>query len=171
LPSSYVGRDQKSIEYKLTEPGAELLDVIINIGTWGKRWIDQKQNLENTDVGLLIWDIRRGIKMDSFPLKQATVEFVFSDVKDAKSTWWMILNEQSSPDVGPIEPNSPVDLYVLCTLTALTDFWLGNISSTESLSKKRIEIFGDSKLVASFKSWIGKSTFSDVENLTKSTAA
>ena len=78
IPTS---KDKKSTEYKLTQSGAELLDVIISIGTWGKRWIDQKLNLENSDVGLLMWDIRRNIQMDMLPLKQATVEFSFSDIE------------------------------------------------------------------------------------------
>ena len=110
--------------------------MIISIGTWGKRWIDQKLNLENSDVGLLMWDIRRNIQMDMFPLKQATVEFSFSDIEGKKSTWWIILDEQSSPDVGPIEPATSVDLYVSCSVSALTEFWLGNMGLDEALKKR-----------------------------------
>jgi DNA-binding HxlR family transcriptional regulator len=168
IPTS---KDKKSTEYKLTQSGAELLDVIISIGTWGKRWIDQKLNLENSDVGLLMWDIRRNIQMDMFPLKQATVEFSFSDIEGKKSTWWIILDEQSPPDVGPIEPNTSVDLYVSCSVSALTEFWLGNMGLDEALKKDQIKLDGAPKLISSFRNWIGKSNFSHVKTLPQTLVA
>ena len=60
---------------------------------------------------------------------------MFSDVKDTKSTWLIILDKKFYADVGSIEANSPVYLNVLCTLTPLTDFWSGRASLTEPLSK------------------------------------
>jgi len=168
MPTS---KNKKSTEYKLTQSGAELLDVIISIGTWGKRWIDQKLNLENSDVGLLMWDIRRNIQMDMFPLKQATVEFSFSDIEGKKSTWWIILDEQSSPDVGPIEPATSVDLYVSCSVSALTEFWLGNMGLDEALKKDQIKLDGAPKLISSFGNWIGKSNFSHVKTLSQTLVA
>ena len=145
--------------------------MIISIGTWGKRWIDQKLNLENSDVGLLMWDIRRNIQMDMFPLKQATVEFSFSDIERKKSTWWIILEEQSLPDVGPIEPNTSVDLYVSCSVSALTEFWLGNVGLDEALKKDQIKLDGAPNLISSFRNWIGKSNFSHVKTLPQTLAA
>ena len=48
--------DNKS-EYILTDAGKELLDVIVSIGSWGKKWISHKHHIESSDEGLLVWDI------------------------------------------------------------------------------------------------------------------
>jgi len=61
----------------------------------------------------------------SFPRRNAVMQirFLGSPVKSAN--WWFIFSGIDTPDVGPIDPNLDVDLYLETTLPALTKVWLG----------------------------------------------
>ena len=62
--------------YVLTQAGNELFDVINAIGSWGKRWIDMRHNLDSAKENLLIWDIRRNLNMEYFPINKAVLQIL-----------------------------------------------------------------------------------------------
>src|SRR3954451_12430220 len=48
-------------EYQLTEAGRAVRPIVEALGAWGQRWIDSEVSLQNLDVNLLMWDMRRNI--------------------------------------------------------------------------------------------------------------
>lgn len=54
-------RDANVFEYHLTKAGRELEPIITGFGVWGQRWIRSELSLEQLDVQLLMWDMRRNL--------------------------------------------------------------------------------------------------------------
>jgi DNA-binding HxlR family transcriptional regulator len=157
--------DNKS-EYVLTDAGNELLDVIVSIGSWGKRWISHKHHLENSDEGLLVWDIRRNLNLENFPKRNAVMQIRFRESPAKSANWWFIFSEIDAPDVGPIDPNLDVDLYLETTLPELTKVWLGEETVSEAIASDHFIIAGDPELIGTFEEWIGTSNFAGVQSKT-----
>jgi hypothetical protein len=66
---------------ELTRAGRELRPRVEPTGTWGHRWVGSRLQAEDLDVGLLTWDIRRGVRPDRFPQRRHVgVEFAFADL-------------------------------------------------------------------------------------------
>ena len=52
--------DSSGGEYRLTEAGQELGEVVVHLGTWGARWTAPVRR-DRLDAKLLTWDMRRRI--------------------------------------------------------------------------------------------------------------
>ncbi len=156
--------NKNKTEYILTEAGKELFDVIVSIGSWGKKWISLKHHIESSDEGLLVWDIRRNLILDKFPRKNAVMELHFTDAPKKTANWWFIFDRNYSPDVGPLDPNIDVDLYVETTVPILTKIWLGEESIVEARKTDQFIMAGDTELIATFDDWIGKSNFAIIKS-------
>jgi DNA-binding HxlR family transcriptional regulator len=157
--------DNKS-EYVLTDAGKELLDVIVSIGSWGKKWISHKHHLESSDEGLLVWDIRRNLNLENFPKRNAVMQIRFRGSPAKSANWWFIFSGIDAPDVGPIDPNLDVDLYLETTLPALTKVWLGEESVSEAIASDHFILAGEPELIGTFEEWIGTSNFAGVQSKT-----
>ena len=151
-------------EYLLTEAGKELFDVIVSIGSWGKKWISLKHHIDSSDEGLLVWDIRRNLKLDNLPRKNVVMELHFTDAPKKTAKWWFIFDANCSPDVGPLDPNLDVDLYVETTIPILTRIWLGEEAISEARKTDQIIMAGDTELIATFDAWIGTSNFGIIKS-------
>jgi len=55
------------VDYKLTQAGEDLREIIMSIGGWGQRWIEASVSLKNLDPSLLMWDMRRNLGPPSLP--------------------------------------------------------------------------------------------------------
>ena len=58
-------------EYCLTAAGRELAPLVDAFGIWGKRWVESELSLQNLDVSLLMWDMRRGLMVESYTDSEA----------------------------------------------------------------------------------------------------
>ena len=141
--------------YVLTQAGNELFDVINAIGSWGKRWIDMRHNLDSAKENLLIWDIRRNLNMEYFPINKAVLQINITDAPKKTSNWWFIFDGKERPDVGYLDPSLDVDLYIETSLSSLTKIWL--VESTRSTENKAgtFQIEGSQKMIDTFESWFG----------------
>src|SRR4051812_893973 len=61
------------LEYRLTPAGLELRSLVEGFGIWGQRWIESEPSLRNLDVGLLMWDMRRGLVTAPMPKRRTVV--------------------------------------------------------------------------------------------------
>jgi DNA-binding HxlR family transcriptional regulator len=157
--------DNKS-EYILTDAGKELLDVIVSIGSWGKKWISHKHHIESSDEGLLVWDIRRNLNLEKFPKRNAVMQINFLGSPSKSANWWFIFSGIDAPDVGPIDPNLDVHFYLETTLSVLTKVWLGEESISTAIASDQLIIAGEPELINTFEDWIGASNFSGVQSRT-----
>ena len=141
--------------YVLTQAGNELLDVINAIGSWGKRWIDMRHNLDSAKENLLIWDIRRNLNMEYFPINKAVLQINITDAPKKTSNWWFIFDGKERPDVGYLDPSLDVDLYIETSLSSLTKIWLGESTRSTENKAGTFQIEGSQKMIDTFESWFG----------------
>lgn len=155
--------DTSSGEYRLTEAGQELGEVVVHLGTWGARWTAPVRR-DRLDAKLLAWDMRRRIAVDKLPEKRVVVRFDFRGVPaghKAPKTYWLVL-ERPQVDLCIIEPGFEVDVYVDADLAWFVRVWLGEVPMRQAMREGGINLAGERHSVRDFPSWLLLSTLAAV---------
>src|SRR5262249_38874335 len=151
--------------YRLSASGKELAPIIDAIGGWGHRWIETKASLENLDVSLLMWDIRRNIDPAPMPAKRTVIEIILTDPPRARRAYWIVLEPDKEPDLCAVDPGFDVDLYLSTDVRTLTEVWMGYIPLARAKSSGRLTVTGNRRLAASMPQWLKLSRFAGIEKL------
>ena len=150
-------------EYRLTEAGQELGEVVVQLGKWGQRWTTPVQR-DTLDARVLVWDMRRRIAVERLPERRIVVRFDFRGVPPthkAPRRYWLVM-ERPDVDLCIIEPGHEVDLFVGADLAALSRVWLGEIPIREAIRDGAVNLNGQRQLVRDFPSWLLLSTLAAV---------
>lgn len=150
-------------EYVLTEAGLALEPVLDAMGVWGHRWVSTQASLDNLDVKLLMWSLRRRIRPATLPDRRCIIQFIFRDVPAHQRKWWLLAQPDQDADLCSVDPGYDVDLYVTTDLKTMTEVWMGYAPLARAIDDARIILVGDRQLEASFPSWIGHSGFAAIE--------
>jgi len=150
-------------EYHLTQAGQEFAPIIRQLGEWGQRWFRPKFDRNDLDVSVLMWDMRRCIKVGTFPSRRISVQFDFSDLPASKRTWWLVSNGEEA-DLCPTDPGFDVGLYVETDLRTMTRVFMGDLSMRAAISAGQIELDGGRELRQCFERWLGLSSFAEIED-------
>ncbi len=162
----HVAVHPKGHEYRLTEAGLDLGNVVGSIGIWGQRWVETRVTLRNLDPSLLMWDMRRNLNLSPMPGKKSVVQFLYPELAEARRNWWLIV-EPESPAAGPsrhvdlcsVDPGFDVDLFVTCDLRTMTAIWMGLDKVGNALEAERLSLSGDRGLAKNMQTWLGLSPF------------
>jgi DNA-binding HxlR family transcriptional regulator len=149
-------------EYHLTPAGEALRPIIIEMGTWGKRWLKRQLTREHMDVVYLMWDMRRQVPRESLPAKQVVVHFHFTDAEEDRRDFWLILRK-GSVDLCLNDPGYESDLCLTCEVKNLVDVWLGDADLGAALRDRRILLRGPRDLRRQFPRWLGLSLLAGIE--------
>ena len=160
-----AGSDPAVHEYKLTKSGQDLKSVVEAVGVWGQKWIETKSSLEKLDPNLLMWDIRRNIDIDPMPSRRATIQVIFSDLPEARRSWWLIVRPGEEVDLCSVDPGFDVDLYLSTDLRTMTEIWMGYTAIERAKEDGRLLVTGSRQLEGSLKAWFGLSPFARVNKL------
>jgi DNA-binding HxlR family transcriptional regulator len=155
-----VGADDHP-EYHLTQAGEELRPLIVQLGSWGKRWVQREVSREELDAGLLMWDMQRRIARDRLPPRRVVVCFHFTDAPKVHRHFWLIL-EPGEVDLCLQDPGCEEDLYVRSDVRTLTEVWLGDVSLTRALQEESLWLGGPEELRKTFPDWLGLSLFAGI---------
>jgi DNA-binding HxlR family transcriptional regulator len=150
-------------EYHLTAAGQELGPVLVAIGAWGHRWAESKPQLDKLDAQLLMWDMRRSIRVDRLPLRRTVVQVIYPERPAGERDWWLLMEPGAGTDLCGIDPGYDVDLYVTTDLRTMTAVWMGIEPLASALAAERLVLTGDRGLAARFAEWIGLSVFAGIE--------
>ena len=160
-----VKNDPGTFEYRLTGAGLELKPVIEAIGCWGQRWVETEASLDNLDVNLLMWDMRRNIDPAPMPASRSTIQVIFTDLKKAQQNWWLVVEPRQEVDLCSVDPGFDVDLYVSSDLRTMTEIWMGYTSINRAKQEGRLTLTGSRQLAAAMGSWLKLSPFAKVKKL------
>jgi DNA-binding HxlR family transcriptional regulator len=152
-------------EYRLTDAGRDLKPIIDAFGIWGQRWVTTEASLKNLDVNLLMWDMRRNINTEPMPNRRSTIQYIFSDLQEARRNWWLIVEPGKDVDLCSVDPGFDVDLYLSTDLGTMTEIWLGVLTVARAKDSRRLAITGDRKLEAKLTTWLKLSSFAQVEKV------
>jgi DNA-binding HxlR family transcriptional regulator len=157
--------DPGIFEYRLTDAGRDLRNVVEAVGNWGHRWIEAEASLENLDPELLMWDIRRNIDPRPMPARRTTIQIIFKDLAKSRQNWWLIVQPQREVDLCSVNPGFDVDLYLSTDLRTMTEIWMGYTSIARAKEAGKLFISGNRQLETSMRSWFSLSRFAKVEKL------
>jgi hypothetical protein len=145
-------------EYSLTEAGEQLRPIVMGLGDWGARWIGSRMRDDQLDPGLLLWDVRRSVRIAEFPPRPIVVHFTFRDARRGEGSWWLVV-EHETADLCRDDPGREVTLVVDATVRALTEVWMGDRTSQEALQSGELRVDGDARDAESLWRWLGTSAF------------
>lgn len=157
-------------EYHLTSAGEELRPIIMQLGFWGKKWIQRTVSRERLDAGLLMWDLQRRVLTDRLPLERVVVHFHLTDAPEQHRHFWLLL-DHGQVDLCLTDPGYEEDLEVSTDVQTLTDVWLGDSSFGRALRDGSLSLFGRQALRRAFPSWLGLSVFAPTPRHVGATAA
>ena len=151
-----------AMAYCLTESGKELAPIIEALGVWGQRWTETEPQLDNLDVDLLMWDMRRTIRVPELPSRRVVVQFIYPELPPSQRNWWIVVDPQDGADLCMVEPGFNVDLYLRSDLRTMTAIWIGLDSITKAVEEDRLVLTGDKALQKNLMKWLGLSMFAPV---------
>lgn len=154
-----VARESGVFDYRLTRAGQELAPVVEAFGIWGKRWIDGELSLEQLDVQLLMWDMRRGLVLDPMPDRKTIVQFRYTDLPADRRSWWLVVDPGTETQLCSVDPGHDVDLYASTDLRTMTAIWMGYDRVADAVDERRLILTGEEELIGSIESWLGLSPF------------
>jgi DNA-binding HxlR family transcriptional regulator len=150
--------DGKVWEYSLTEAGEALRPIVMALGHWGARWIGSDLRDDELDVGLLLWDIRRGVQVANFPPVAVVIHFRFTDARPGEREWWLVV-EHGVVDLCRDDPGREPTLVVESTVRAMTQVWSGDRTPPEVMRAREVTIQGRDRDARNFWQWLGTSAF------------
>ena len=153
------------LEYQLTASGKELRPLVEGFGMWGQRRIDVELSLQNLDVQLLMWDMRRNLNTTPMPRRRSVVQFLYPERPAAERSWWLIIDPEAEIDLCSVDLGFDVDLYVSVDLRTMTAIWMGFDTVRAAVAGQRMMLTGDAKLASAMQTWLGLSPFARDQKL------
>jgi DNA-binding HxlR family transcriptional regulator len=144
--------------YELTPAGEALGPLVVSLGTWSRDWLKREITDEEADPALLMWDVRRSIRLDRLPEDRVVAFFRYRDAEDGKRAWWLVA-EPAAADLCFFDPGFAIDLDIDAEAKAMAEVWVGKTDLGAAMRSKRIRIRGPEHLVRSLPDWLGLSTF------------
>jgi DNA-binding HxlR family transcriptional regulator len=163
--TSELVRGGRGREYRLTKAGEEFREVVDGLGAWGQRWSIEQFDIERLDVGVLMWNVRRGIVLERLPEGRTVVRFELRGAAvryKAMRTVWLVL-ERSECDLCLKDPGFDVDLVVAADASALARVWMGQLTFAQAVRSGGLRLEGPRALVQAFPSWLRLSHYARVE--------
>jgi DNA-binding HxlR family transcriptional regulator len=145
-------------QYRLTPAGEALRPIVMALGHWGARWVGSRLRDDELDAGLLMWDVRRFVRLDEFPDAAVVIHFRFRDAREGERAWWLVV-EEGTADLCRDDPGRELTLVVDSTVRALTDVWGGERTPEEVLLSRELRVDGASRDAQRLWCWLGTSAF------------
>lgn len=158
-------RDSGVMEYHMSESGRELAPIIEAIGVWGHRWVDSELALEQLDVQLLMWDMRRHLNTDPMPERRCVIQFDYNDQPAKMRNWWLIVEPGFDVDLCLTHPGHEIDLYVSTDLRTMTAIWMGHDTVRRAVSDDRLNLTGSRPLASKMQAWLGLNPLAKIERM------
>ena len=151
-------KGERGYAYRLTPAGEALGPLVVSLGTWSRDHLKREISAEEADPALLMWDLRRSVRLDRLPQDQVVVFFRFRDAEEGKRAWWLVgrggerrtlllrSRLRDPPSGRRRDPGAGRGLGRTQELGA-------------AMRSKRVRLTGPEHLVRSVPEWIGLSTF------------
>lgn len=147
----------QNVDYVLTQAGRDLFPVVEAFGLWGQKWIETAPSLENLDVSLLMWDMRRNLDPNPLPDERVVLQFHFHDLPKSQGNWWLVVEPSGKTDLCLTDPGFDVDLFISTDLRTMTSVWMG--LTTVVASCEKFELDGRRDVARTMQQWLGLSPF------------
>jgi len=151
-------KGERGHAYRLTSAGEALGPLVVGLGTWSRDHLKREITSEEADPALLMWDVRRSLRLDRLPGERVVTFFRYRDAEDDKRAWWLVA-EPEGADLCFTDPGFSIDLQVDAEARAMAEVWVGKLDLGAAMRARRVKISGPEHLVRSFPDWLGFSNF------------
>lgn len=142
--------------YHTTPAGADLLEVLMSLGSWTARWRFPSPTEDQADPYLLLWRIHGGLDAARISgERRITVHFAFTE---PRAHGWIVI-EGGQSTVCFQDPQYPVDITASGDVNAWYEIWYGHSTFASAAQSGRIDITGTSTLTRAFPTWFDLSAF------------
>lgn len=148
-----------SYSYELTSAGLELRPAIEILGAWGHRWARSTLHKGDLDAGLLMWDMRRTVDPNIFPVKRVVVRFEYPDAPRGERDWWLVA-EKGDVDLCLKDHGYEVDAKIRCSLKTMTSVWVCQRQFQEAVKQGDILVTGKKQYTNKLQKWLRGSPLS-----------
>jgi DNA-binding HxlR family transcriptional regulator len=154
----------RGFDYYPTVAGEELRPVVNALGAWGYSWAARDLRAESLDAGLLMWFLRRRVRVDSLPDEKVVVSFQFRGQGprpawlDEDQRFWLVL-DKPNVELCLTDPGFDVGLDIEADLGEMTRVYLGQLSLSEAVGSGAVELTGRRDLRRGLGNWLGISPF------------
>lgn len=145
--------------YMLTDRGADLERVLMEMGSWGVRWSFPEPTDEHLNPHLLMWRMRLGLRAARLPDRRVTAELIF-DQSSEQARGWLIIDGAGS-SVCTRHPMFAVDIHARARSEVWYAIWYGRRSWSDVFSSGDLTLSGEPDLVQAFPTWFERSDFAD----------
>lgn len=145
-----------SHEYRLTESGDDLINVIEAIGGWTVRWWFPEPQPDQIDNALLLWRMRAGVQPRYLPEGRTTLQFDFTD-GTVRRAWLVLTGTEAS--VCLHDPGYDVTITVVGSGTIWHKIWYGHLQLADAIATGDIILDGPKAAVRTFPQWFALSMF------------
>jgi DNA-binding HxlR family transcriptional regulator len=151
-------KGERGYAYRLTPAGEALGPLVVSLGTWSREHLKREISAEEADPALLMWDLRRSVKLEKLPQEQVVVFFRFRDAEEGKRAWWLVAHA-SNADLCFTDPGFGIDMQIDAETRAMAEVWVGKKELGAAMRAKTVRVTGPEHLVRSLPDWLGFSTF------------
>lgn len=149
---------ERGHSYRLTPAGEALGPLVVGLGTWSRDWLKREITAEEADPALLMWDLRRSLRLDRLPEERVVTFFRYRDAEEGKRAWWLVA-EAEDADLCFTDPGFSIDLQVDAEARAMAEVWVGKLDLGAAMRSRRVKLSGPEHVVRSFPDWLGFSSF------------
>ncbi len=141
----------RSASYRLTASGRELRPVIKFLSSWGLKWAARNIKEPNFDVGALMWDLHRSLRVKELPDGETVIAITLSDAEQYRK-WWIVAKRRKV-GLWPQDPGKDVDVYLTCRLPDLVDLWQGQLGVRKAIAQDKLIVVGPEDLTRTIDNW------------------
>ena len=141
---------RKTTEYRLTQAGEELHEVISALLWWGAAWAFNDPSPDELDPLLLMWWMRGRVNTDRLPAGRTVVQFDFHGAQTV--SYWLVLTAEDVT-ICQTDPGHEIGVLVTVDLAVCFKLWLGRITYLEALEDHDMRVEGAPHCVRAFPEW------------------
>ena len=153
--------------YYLTPAGQELVEVALQLGNWGARWLELAP--EDYDPFVVLWAWKMHVALDRLPQPRIVIGF---DLRDRpREKFWLLLQKPEA-ELCVKHPGYDEDLVITTDSRTLTLVHLGRLPVAEAERAGAWHVDGSPALVRGLSTWGGfYSTFAGVRPVGRASVA
>jgi DNA-binding HxlR family transcriptional regulator len=152
-----VARDGSSnarqAPYRLAPAGLHLVPMLTMLNDWAERWIPEDPAVIEQDPEVINFWLTLRLDHDQLPTKPAVLVFQVGGPSSQQA--WLVLQHGAEPSLCIEDPLLPAEryLYVEADANALLPIARGQISWTDALRNRTVEIYADPEILKALPNW------------------
>lgn len=138
-------------EYRLTDAGTALWDVVHAFSAWGERWLELQP--EHTDPSFVLWAwVHVHLRRKHLPSRRVVVQFDFPEQPPQYRRFWFLV-EHGTLELCYSAPGFEPDLKVMARSEPFTRWHVGQLPWSELLRSGDVRVTGSKALARSLPTW------------------